>query len=91
MITPTDRLTLPYTADIAAAVEPLYARVSHSITRAEWELFAPYVARIEQLKRERNAVVLAHHYQTAEIYCCVADVVGDSLALAQEAAATTPT
>jgi quinolinate synthase len=88
MITPTDRLTLPYTAETAAAVEPLYARVSRSLTRAEWELFAPYVARIEELKRERNAVVLAHHYQTAEIYRCVADVVGDSLALAQAAATT---
>jgi quinolinate synthase len=88
MIAPTDRLTLPTTAEAAAAVEPLYARVAHSITRAEWELFAPYVARIEQLKRERNAVVLAHHYQTAEIYRCIADVVGDSLALAQAAAST---
>jgi quinolinate synthase len=87
-MTTTDRLNLPYTADIAAATEPLYARVSASLTRAEWELFAPYVARVEQLKRERNAVVLAHHYQTAEIYRCVADVVGDSLALAQAAAAT---
>jgi quinolinate synthase len=88
MIAPSERLSLPYTAETAAAVEPLYARVAHSVTRAEWELFAPYVARIEQLKRERNAVVLAHHYQTAEIYRCVADVVGDSLALAQAAAST---
>ena len=88
MIAPTERLTLPYTAETAAAVEPLYARVAASITRAEWELFAPYVARIEALKRERNAVVLAHHYQTAEIYHCIADVVGDSLALAQAAATT---
>jgi quinolinate synthase len=40
------------------------------------------------LKRERNAVILAHHYQTAEIYRCVADVVGDSLGLAQAAAKT---
>jgi quinolinate synthase len=88
MIAPADRLALPYTADVAAATEHLYGRVSRSVTRAEWELFAPYVARIETLKRERNAIVLAHHYQSAEIYRCVADVIGDSLALAQSAAST---
>ena len=88
MIASPDRFALPYTPDVAAATEPLFARVSRSVTRAEWELYAPYVARIEALKRERKAVVLAHHYQSAEIYRCVADIVGDSLALAQAAAST---
>jgi len=88
MIATPERLSLPYTAQIAAATEPLYARVARSVTRAEWELYAPYIARIETLKRERNAIVLAHHYQSAEIYRCVADVIGDSLALAQAAAST---
>ncbi len=88
MLTETDRLTLPLTAEAARETEPLYARIARTVTRAEWELFAPYVARIIELKRERNAVVLAHHYQTAEIYRSIADVVGDSLALAQAAAAT---
>ncbi len=83
-----DRLDLPYTPAIAARTEHLYARIARSVTRAEWELYAPYVARIEALKTERNAVVLAHHYQTQEIYRCVADIVGDSLALARAAAAT---
>lgn len=83
-----ERLTLPYTEADAAATAHLYPRVARTVPPAEWELFAPYVARIERLKRERKAVVLAHHYQTAEIYRCVADVVGDSLALAQSAAAT---
>ncbi len=87
LLTP-ERLTLPYTADVAQATEGLYARVARTVTPAEWELYAPYVARIETLKRERNAVVLAHHYQDAAIYRCVADIVGDSLALAQAAAAT---
>ena len=88
MIVSPDRMNLPYTPAIAAATEHLYARVSRTVTRAEWELYAPYIARIETLKQERNAVVLAHHYQTAEIYRCVADIVGDSLALAQVAAST---
>jgi len=88
MIAAPDRLNLPYTSDVTLATRHLYERVSRSVTSAEWELYAPYVARIEDLKRERNAVVLAHHYQSAEIYRCVADVVGDSLTLAQAAAST---
>jgi quinolinate synthase len=40
---------------------------------------------IERLKRERNAIILAHNYQTPEIFHGVADIVGDSLALAREA------
>ncbi|MBC5800252.1 MAG: quinolinate synthase NadA [Candidatus Eremiobacteraeota bacterium] len=87
MIAP-ERLDLPYTAGVAAATDGLYERVSRTVTPVEWELYAPYVARIEALKAQRQAIVLAHHYQTAEIYRCVADVVGDSLALAQAAAAT---
>ena len=88
MIADPERLTLPYTSEVARATGHLYARVARTVTPAEWELFAPYVARIEELKRERNAVVLAHHYQTVAIYRCVADIIGDSLALAQAAAAT---
>jgi quinolinate synthase len=88
MIATPDRLNLPYTDEVARSTEHLYARVSRTVTRAEWELYAPYVARIEHLKRERNAVVLAHHYQSAEIYRCVADIVGDSLTLAKAAAQT---
>jgi quinolinate synthase len=81
-------LNLPYTADVAAATDGMYARVARTVTPAEWELYAPYVARIGTLKRQRHAVVLAHHYQAPEIYQCVADIVGDSLALAQAAAST---
>ncbi|MDB5413481.1 MAG: nadA [Rubritepida sp.] len=64
---------------------PLYERVRHIIPAIEWPSFAEEIDAILELKRRRNAVVLAHNYQTPEIFHCVADIVGDSLALAREA------
>ncbi len=85
---PTLLPDLAYTPEVARETAHLYERVSRVIPPIEWPGFAPYIKAINDLKRARNAVVLAHNYMTPEIFHCVADVVGDSLQLAREAAKT---
>ncbi|PZQ51244.1 MAG: quinolinate synthase [Rhodovulum sulfidophilum] len=82
------RATLASAYDLAPSLEKaeatkaIHARMARVVPFADWAFHAPYVIEIERLKREKNAVVLAHNYMTPEIYHGIGDIVGDSLQLA---------
>src|SRR5450755_2948915 len=85
---PLNAAPLPYTPEIERATQDLYAKVAHVVPEIEWPVFAPYIAAINRLKKQKNAVILGHNYMTPEIFHCVSDFMGDSLQLAREAART---
>ena len=79
---------LAYTPEVKTKTAALYERVAHVVPAFEWPAYAPLIAAINDMKRAKHAIVLAHNYMTSEIFHCVGDFRGDSLQLARQAAST---
>ena len=78
-------MNISWSGEMLEETADQYSRVSRVIPEVEWPFFAPYIKAINILKKDMNAVILAHNYQTPEIFHCISDIRGDSLQLAKEA------
>jgi len=88
MATLTQVKGLEYTDEVAKSTAPIYQKLARQYREDYWKTLAFYIHEINRLKKEKNAVILAHNYMTPDIFYGVGDIVGDSLKLAQEAAKT---
>jgi len=79
---------MEFTPEIRKATDPIYQKISKVLPEIEWSTHAPYIYKINKLKKKKNAIILAHNYQAPEIYHGIADLAADSLALAMEASKT---